>query len=67
MDSFLVLRFRLQVMIAFTGYAWSAVHYFLAARYYRQDLERVSNELSDEDRSASLVYRLLKPLRQRKA
>ena len=58
---------RYAMMIAFTGYAWSAVHYFMAARYYRQDLERVSNTLSHADRKASLVYRLLQPRRRPKA
>lgn len=55
---------RYAMMIAFTGYAWSAVHYFMAANYYRDDLERVSNTLSEADRQASLVYKWLKPLRR---
>lgn len=55
---------RYAMMIAFTGYAWSAVHYFMAAKYYRDDLERVSNTLSEADRQASLVYKWLKPLRR---
>ena len=55
---------RYAMMIAFSGYLWSAVHYVLAARYYRQDLERVSNTLSDEDRNASLVYKLIKAPRR---
>ena len=45
------------MMIAFSGYLWSAVHYFMAAKYYRADLERVSSELTDSDKKASIVYK----------
>ena len=45
------------MMIAFAGYAWSAAHYFMGAKYLRADLDRVSSELSDNDRYASIVSR----------
>ncbi len=49
---------RYAMMIAFLGYGWSAAHYFMGAKYLRADLDRVSSELTDNDREASVVYKL---------
>jgi len=48
---------RYAMIIAFMGYGWSAIHYFMGAKYLRADLERVSSKLTEEDRKMSLVYR----------
>jgi len=48
---------RYAMIIAFMGYGWSAIHYFMGAKYLRADLERVSSKLIEEDRKASVVYR----------
>ena len=48
---------RYAILIAFLGYAWSAAHYFVAAKYLRADLNKSSRELTDDDRKASIVYK----------
>jgi predicted MFS family arabinose efflux permease len=57
---------RYAMLIAFLGYAWSAAHYFRAAKYLRTDLDRASSELSDDDRKASIVNKLTLLLRFRR-
>ena len=57
---------RYAMMIAFSGYLWSAVHYFMAAKYYRADLDRVSSELTETDRKASIVYRFNRLVRRKR-
>ncbi|RLA45362.1 MAG: MFS transporter [Gammaproteobacteria bacterium] len=51
---------RYAMLIAFIGYAWSASHYFIAAKYLPADLDRSSFELTDSDREASIIYKLIR-------
>lgn len=48
---------RYAMVLAFAAYGWSAIHYFMGAKYLRADLDRVSATLTDSDRKASIVYR----------
>lgn len=48
---------RYAIVISFFVYAWAAVHYFIAAKYVRDDLDNVCVSLTNEDKKASLVYK----------